>query len=176
MTKTINISDEIYTLIQNDAIPFEDDPDSVLRRWATDLGKYDPEQPLLDYKRPGRSDQKKNGRRKPYKRSKPPKTATKITQRKIIPYLLVALRKLGGGAEKTKVEEELYKLLSDTFGHPWYHESISWGTPRWKHYISWAKQIAVSKDLIKKPSESRRGYWELTKLGKSPSAFKNSDH
>jgi hypothetical protein len=176
MSKTINISDEIYRIIQNDAIPLEDDINSVLHRWATDLGKIDNDQTPLVYGKSNTTNDKNNGRRRPYKRSQPPETAIKITQRKIIPYLLVALRKLGGGAEKVKVEEELYKLLKDTFGHPWYHESISWGTPRWKHYVSWAKQIAVSRELIKKPSDSRRGYWELTKLGKSPSAFKNNDH
>ena len=172
MSKRIVISDEIYEIIQQDAIPLEDTPDSVLRKWARRLGKMDesnsPENSTSGLEKIGNN----NRVRRPYTRSQPPEDAVKITQRKIIPFLLVALRKFGGGAEKNKVEQEIYNLLKDTFDHPFYHELVSWGTPRWKHYISWAKQIAVNKELVKSASQSGRGCWELTKKGKSPSAFK----
>ena len=171
MTKRITVSEEIYSLIQKDAIPLEDTPDTVLRKWAAELGKLEIPPPplstadLID-------ENGKNRRRRPYTRSQPPPGAVKITQRKIVPFILVALRKFGGGAEKTKVESEIYRLLQETFQHSWYHQRVSWGIPRWKHYVSWAKQIAVQKGLVKKADQSRRGFWELTKKGKSPSAFK----
>ncbi len=39
MSRTIRISDELYVYIQEDAIPLEDTPDSVLLKWAEQLDK-----------------------------------------------------------------------------------------------------------------------------------------
>ena len=43
MSKQIRISDELYELIKKDAVPLEDTVDSVLMRWANQLGKTEEE-------------------------------------------------------------------------------------------------------------------------------------
>jgi len=173
MTKKIIIGEDLYSAIQEDAVPFEDTPDSVLRKWAFKLGKIDKKTALTKIEPISPEEIFLNGRiRKHYRRYSPPKDAVKITQRKVIPYIIISLRKLKGAAPKKQVEEEVYALLNETFKHPWYHENVSWGTPRWKHFISWAKQIAVNKGLIVPGEKSERGVWKLTELGKSPMAFK----
>ena len=173
MVKKIIIGDDLFEAIREDAVPFEDTPDSVIRKWALELDKIDVQTAEVKINPESEEDIFHTDRkRRKYHRHSPPDEAVKITQRKVIPYIIISLRKLKGAAPKKQVEEEVYSLLNDTFEHPWYHEDVSWGTPRWKHYISWAKQIAVNKGLIEPGERSERGMWKLTDLGKSPMAFK----
>jgi len=92
----------------------------------------------------------------------PIQDSNKISQDDLIPHIIKILQKYGGRAEKKKVEMEIYQMFKSTFDHPWYQELVSYGIPRWKHNIAWAKERAKRRNLIKIPSESGRGIWEVT--------------
>lgn len=83
----------------------------------------------------------------------------------LIPYIIAILRKYGGRARKEEVETEIYKTFCTIFQQDWYQDHVSYGIPRWKHLLAWAKEKAKEKGLIKWPKESGRGYWELTSEG-----------
>ncbi len=85
----------------------------------------------------------------------------KISQDDLIPHILNILKNHGGRAEKKQVETEIYQMFKPTFDLPWYQELVSWGVPRWKHNIAWAKERAKRRGLIKMPSDSGRGIWEI---------------
>ena len=91
----------------------------------------------------------------------------RISQDELIPYIIALLYNLGGSAEKSKIDDEIYKIFKHQFSDPWYHELVSHGVERWKHNIAWAKERAIQyHKLIKPASESGRGIWELTEQGK----------
>ncbi|HQE96448.1 MAG TPA: winged helix-turn-helix domain-containing protein, partial [Candidatus Marinimicrobia bacterium] len=91
----------------------------------------------------------------------------RISQDELIPYIIALLYNFGGSAEKSKIDDEIYKIFKHQFSDPWYHELVSHGVERWKHNIAWAKERAIQHHkLIKPASESGRGIWELTEKGK----------
>ena len=47
-----------------------------------------------------------------------------------------------------------------------YQEIVSTGVARWQYDIALSKEVAKSKDLIKRPEHSKRGYWVLSEKGK----------
>lgn len=89
----------------------------------------------------------------------------KISQDALIPHMVRVLKQHGGRTTKEQVERELYTMFKATFDHPWYQETVSTGIPRWQHNVAWAKERAKKRGLLKRPSESGRGYWELTDKG-----------
>ena len=98
--------------------------------------------------------------------SEPPKDK-KISQDALIPYIVEVLKKHGGRTTKEQVDNDIFNMFKESFGHPWYQETVANGIPRWQHNVAWAKERAKKRGLIKRPSESGRGYWALTDKGKS---------
>lgn len=94
-----------------------------------------------------------------------PSENLKISQDDLIPHLVKILRRHGGRASKEQVEEEIYAMFKSNFDHSWYQEKVSGGVPRWQHNLAWAKERAKKRGLIKRPSESGRGFWALTDKG-----------
>lgn len=92
-------------------------------------------------------------------------TDKKVSQDRLIHYIVHVLQKYGGRARKDNVEKEIYKMLIDIFQSPYYQEPVANGIPRWQHNIAWAKERAKHKGLIKRPQDSGKGYWELTPEG-----------
>lgn len=90
---------------------------------------------------------------------------TKITQDKLVHYIVFVLQKCGGRARKDEVEKEIYGMLKQIFQSPYYQEPVAHGIPRWQHNIAWAKERAKHRGLIKRPEDSGKGYWELTPEG-----------
>ena len=79
----------------------------------------------------------------------------------------MVLYNFGGSAEKTQVENEIYKIFKEQFSNKWYHDRVSNGVERWRHNIAWAKERAKQRhNLIKPATESGRGIWELNSKGK----------
>jgi len=66
---------------------------------------------------------------------------------------------------KKQVEKEIYAMFKSSFEHPWYQEKVSTDQPRWQHNLAWARDLANKRGLIKRPSESGRGFWALTDKG-----------
>jgi hypothetical protein len=90
----------------------------------------------------------------------------KITQDDLIPYIIKILHKHGGRASKKQVDEEIYQIFQDEFRDEWYQGMVSYGIPRWKHNIAFAKERAkLLHGYIKSAEESGRGIWELTQEG-----------
>lgn len=90
----------------------------------------------------------------------------KITQDDLIPYIIKILHKHGGRASKKQVDEEIYQIFQDEFRDEWYQGVVSYGIPRWKHNIAFAKERAkLLHGYIKSAEESGRGIWELTQEG-----------
>lgn len=94
-----------------------------------------------------------------------PSNDQKISQDALIPHIVRILKKHGSRTTKEQVEKEIFALFRTIFEHPWYQEKVSTGVPRWQHNVAWAKERAKRSGLIKKPSESGRGYWQLTDKG-----------
>lgn len=91
----------------------------------------------------------------------------KITQDDLIKYVIKVLYEHGGKAEKSDVEEAIYRMLKEIFSQKWYQDTVSHNVPRWKHNIAWAKDRARQHHgFIKSAKESGRGIWELTEAGK----------
>jgi len=80
--------------------------------------------------------------------------------------ILRALQWFGRPATKEEVEDIIYKKFKSEFSKEWYQEFVANSVPRWKHNIAWAKEKLKHDGLIKPPSESKRGIWELTEKGK----------
>lgn len=102
---------------------------------------------------------------KPKPKPRPIPEGKKISQDDLIPHIVKVLQKYGGRARKDQIEDEIYQMFKDIFKDPWYQETVANGVPRWQHNIAWAKERAKRKELIKRPEDSGRGYWELTTSG-----------
>ena len=85
-----------------------------------------------------------------------------VGQDNMVEEIIKALRSRGGRARKFQVEEIILEKYSEEFKKAWYQASVAHGVPRWKHNIAWAKEKLKHEGLIKPPSESGRGMWELT--------------
>ncbi len=90
----------------------------------------------------------------------------KISQNDLIRIIVKVLQELGGRASKKQVDKKIYQLYENVFKEPYYQETVSNNTPRWRHNIAWAKERAKHAGLIKNPDDSGRGYWELTESGR----------
>jgi hypothetical protein len=78
-----------------------------------------------------------------------------------------ALQSFRGRATKEQVETYILSRHERVFTLPHYQQPVSCGVPRWQHNIAWAKEAAKKRGLVKWPSESGRGTWELTDEGKT---------
>jgi hypothetical protein len=91
---------------------------------------------------------------------------SEISQATLVQDMISFLQSKGGTARKQEVEDAIQSKYRLEFGSDYFMESVSHGVPRWKHNIAWAKEYAKHRGLIKRPSESGRGVWELTSLGR----------
>lgn len=96
----------------------------------------------------------------------PNRTNQPIKQKDLPEIIIKVLQENGGRATKAFVDDKIYKMFEKLFQEEYYQHSVAQGIPRWKHNIAWAKENAKKLGYIKPPSESGRGYWELSELGK----------
>lgn len=89
----------------------------------------------------------------------------KVTQDDLIPDIIQVLGRNGGRCKKHQVEKEIYEMRRNSFADSYWKVKVSYGVPRWKHQIAWAKERAKKSGVIKNPDESGRGIWELTQKG-----------
>ena len=141
MCPTIRVDDEVYGWLQKQARPFEDTPNSVLRRIAN---------LALEAKQPtkavGRSE----------------KTAQSEFRAPIMSVLL----KHGGQAARQAVLRDLEKLLSKTLTD-YDKQAIDSGDVRWQKSAEWEVRVMREAGLLKAANDGPRGYWILSARGQS---------
>ena len=142
MAPILRVDDEVYEALKKRAIPFEDTPNSVLRR-------------IL------RIDTATSARRKNIQKRAPRGSGT--PQREYEIPILRAVNELGGSARAGEVLDTLYpKMKAKLKQHD--YERTSAAEPIWRNTARWARQDLVNKSLLKK--DSRPGTWEITEAGR----------
>lgn len=137
MMPTIRIDNEIWNHLKSRAEPFEDTPNTVLRRL------------LRLEKKPHR------GRKMPAG-SRTPQAAYRMP-------ILAGLAELGGRATTAEVLDCVEKRLRSVL-RPIDLEKISTGMVRWRNAAMWERKSMVDEGLL--ASGSPRGLWELTAKGR----------
>jgi len=144
---TIRIDDEVYAWLQNLARPFEDTPNSVLRR----LAKLN-EAPKME-----NSTSKKNVIKKAANGSKTPQYAFRDPIIKI-------LKKMGGQGDRAYVLKQLETEMADQLTD-FDKSDISSGTVRWQKSAEWEVRVMREQQFLKPVSQTPRGVWALTEKG-----------
>lgn len=143
MAPTIRIDNQVYAWLQGQARPFDDTPNSVLRR----LAKLDSDA-------------------RPSRPSQPAQRGAKTPQSEFRAPILSVLRKHGGQAARMTVLGELEKLLKDKLT-PYDLEDIDSGDIRWQKSAEWEVRVMREAGLLKPVTQGPRGYWVLSKTGEA---------
>jgi hypothetical protein len=144
---TIRIDDDVYAWLQNLARPFEDTPNSVLRRIAT----------LNEAPKMENNTSKKNVIKKATNGAKTPQYAFRDPIIKI-------LKKLGGQGDRAHVLKELEIEMADQLTD-FDKSDISSGTIRWQKSAEWEVRVMREQQFLKPVSQTSRGVWALTEKG-----------
>lgn len=148
MAPTIRIDDEVYFWLQGQARPFDDTPNSVLRRLAK-----------LDEALAARVVRASAGDQQVARGTKTPQTAYRGP-------ILKILAKHGGQASRGNVLDELEKAMAKQLT-PIDKGTIDSGTIRWQKSAEWEVRVMREAKLLKPVKEAPRGYWALTKIGEA---------
>lgn len=138
MMPTIRIDNDVWNSLKKKAEPFEDTPNSVLRRLLR-----------LDARHEG-------GRRLP--------TGSRTPQAAYRKPILQVLDELGGKARADEVLEHVGKKMRNSLRAADLQQ-ISTGMVRWRNAAMWERKAMVDEGLLS--SQSLRGIWELTAKGRS---------
>lgn len=145
MAPTIRVDDEVYDRLKEEAEPFVDTPNTVLRR-------------VLGFDKPT------NGKRDPRERIfKGRAKAGEILDRRAYdgPIIKVLARR-GGSAPAREVLDQIGEILADKLTERDY-EIIKSGAVRWRNRAMWRRLRLVEAGLLR--DDSPRGVWELTDAG-----------
>ncbi|OFZ99120.1 MAG: hypothetical protein A2Z64_10260 [Betaproteobacteria bacterium RIFCSPLOWO2_02_67_12] len=149
MAPTVRIDDQVYAWLQEQAKPFEDTPNSVLRRIAgldaTD-GSSGP------------------GKKRTFSRDDEGAGAQKTPQHAYRAPLLKILKKHGGQASRAQVLRELESMLGKSLtAHD--RKKIKTGAVRWERTAEWEARLMREDQLIQPVENTARGVWALTPKG-----------
>jgi hypothetical protein len=145
---TIRIDDEVYAWLQKQARPFEDTPNSVIRRIAGMDEAIRPEPPSI-----------------PQARISVPSTSGKTPQPAYRDPILKILKKHGGQADRTNVLRELEDAMKSRFTDL-DKRDIKSGSIRWQKTAEWEVRLMRERGLLKAVDETSRGVWALTQKGR----------
>jgi len=141
MTKAkleIEIDVDVWDTLKSVAEPFVDTPNMVLRR-LLGIEKSDPDKKQV-------------------------KSKKKMTpQRDYRPYLIKALKALGGSAKLSDTTDLVGELMQDKLVEKDFEVLASTGEIRWRNMVAWERYEMVCDGLLK--GDSPRGTWELSKKG-----------
>ena len=145
MAPTLRVDDEVYDRLKEEAEPFVDSPNSVLRRLlGLDIPAATPREPReRDFR--GRAKSGEILDRRAYDRP-----------------ILEALARRGGTGPVSEVLDEVGEALADQLTDR-DHEVIATGAVRWRNRAMWRRLRLVEAGLLRKGSP--RGIWELTNDG-----------
>lgn len=144
---TIRIDDEVYAWLQKMARPFEDTPNSVLRRIA-----------CLEE---GRS---MKGTKNKQTTSRKEVSSAKTPQHAFRKPIMTILKKWGGEGSRREVLKELERIMADQFTE-FDKSDIKSGTIRWQKSAEWEVRVMREQQLLKPVSETPSGIWSLTDKG-----------
>ena len=149
---TIRIDEEVYAWLQNLACPFEDTPNSVLRRIAklnevTKMEKY--------MNRQNVTDKAASGKKTPQYAFRDP--------------IINILKKLGGQGDRAHVLKELEGVMAGQLTD-FDKSDIKSGTIRWQKSAEWEVRVMREQQFLKPVSETPRGVWALTAKGNKAAA------
>jgi hypothetical protein len=141
---TIRIDEEVYSWLQNQARPFEDTPNTVLRRIAK-LDNSSSPKPVIP------------------KEASMPKLADrrKTPQRDFREPILRILKKYNGKADRMTVLKELEEIMGCQLTD-FDRSDISSGSIRWQKSAEWEIRVMREQGILKPVHETPRGVWSLT--------------
>ncbi|WP_297905743.1 winged helix-turn-helix domain-containing protein [Metallibacterium sp.] len=146
MAPTIRIDDDVYAWLQGQAKPFDDTPNSVLRR-------------LADLDKPSATPVVRAVRRSADNAGKTPQQAFRTP-------ILKVLAKQGGQAARMAVLNGVEKLLANELT-PYDKADIDSGTIRWQKSAEWEVRKMREEGLLKPVKDGPHGYWVLTRTGEA---------
>jgi hypothetical protein len=144
----IDVDGEVFAVIQENAVPFQDTPNDVLRRLLGIDGDGPP-------KKPGRA---------PVKRAS---AGTILPESAYEPHILRALRDSGGEAPAVGVLDMLATAMDGELTDR-DRETLSDGEERWRSRAQFARLGMRKRGLI--DGAAPRGIWRLTEDGKKAAA------
>lgn len=156
MSRQIEVDDEVFSVLQREAEPFVDTPNSVLRRKfgldADEDGPVSP--PPSDNPRSGTG-----GTKMTTAHAALPMTP----QRDFRPVIRDALKERGGGRSMHEVLREVESRMGPRFLAGDLEPVPSTGEIRWRNAARWERMQMAKEGLIKTGTKS--GWWELTEDG-----------
>ena len=148
MMPTIRIDQEVWAWLKLHAQPFEDTPNSVLRRMAG-----------LEVGKPGAA-----AASQPRFRRVEREVGSKTPQGEYRLPILKILHSHGGKADRNTVLKELERVMASRLTeHD--HRDIKSGTIRWQKSAEWEVSTMRQQGLLLSKSESPRGVWCLSDEG-----------
>jgi Mrr N-terminal domain len=142
---TVRVDDEVFSSLQEQATPFVDTPNSVLRRV---LGLDEPS-------------------RQPGTKSRRATSGELLPHSAYRPAVLQALAERGGAAPAREIINSVGQRLRDEL-KPRDFEANNSGVVRWENRVQWQRQRLKEQGLIK--PDSPVGVWELTEAGQEEAA------
>ena len=155
------IAEDIYAYLQSQAVPLEDDINSVLRR-LLGLDGSQPNRPVVEAHGPSRSRRSKKGSGRKRERSRAPKGSMLPEESYELP-LLTALQELGGRAPTSEVIDRVGELLEGELTAV-DRETVSSGDTRWRNRTQFIRLSLIKKGEMKEGSP--RGLWEISERGR----------
>lgn len=146
---TIRIDDDVYTWLQKQARPFEDSPNSVLRRIAN------LENPVIQ--RTAEPGKKVSQHHRVYQGRRTPQYAFRDP-------IIRILKKHNGKADRVTVIKELEIIMRDIL-NDYDRLDISSGAIRWQKTAEWEVRAMRERGILKQVHEEARGVWALTEKG-----------
>jgi hypothetical protein len=163
------VDDEVYAALQAQAVPLEDDVNSVLRRLLGLTTKGNSVSSRSEVAAPLPPTSARRQRRPPASLRRATKKRTRVPKGSILPEeeyelpILRALEHLGGRVPTseavTKVEKEIGPHLTDVD-----REELSSGGIRWQNRVQFVRlKLIKNGEMV---DGSPRGIWEITPAGR----------
>jgi len=147
---TIRIDEEVYSWLQTQARPFEDTPNTVLRR----IAKLDTTpSPSPAVRKDVLHSNSVRGRKTPQHAFRVP--------------IIRLLQKYGGKADRLTVLKELEEVMKEQLTD-FDRSDISSGTVRWQKSAEWEVRVMREQGILKQVHEAPRGVWALTDVNVKP--------
>ena len=162
MAKTIRIEDDVYEALQRLAKPFDDTPNSVIKRILEPLGVLqEPDAVLTESRAVAKETPKRVGR-------------GHLTPSRVFDAWLLHIlwTKFGGKAAKTDATEAVMRALEEHgLLREADYEKVSTGETKAENAIAWGRNRLKDAGLLER--NSQWGTWVLSKAGQEKASKEN---